>query len=89
MYWRLGFPGWRLAAVCGIPIMIKINVCKDDEANVYFATSDDIGLAVESDNLDALMEEIHAAVPTLLQLSHPPIEKPMTDIRLNNNLTMA
>ena len=50
--------------------VIKVHVCKDDAANVYFATSDDIGLAVESDSLDALMTEIDSALSGLLQLAH-------------------
>ena len=48
--------------------VIKVHVCKDDDAGVYFATSDDIGLAVESDGLDALMTEIELALPELLQV---------------------
>ena len=48
--------------------VIKVHVCKDNDANVYFATSDDIGLAVESDSLDALMTEIDLALSGLLQL---------------------
>jgi hypothetical protein len=89
MYWRLGFPGWRIAANFGIPIQIKVDVCKDEEANVYFATSDDIGLAVESDSLDALMNEIDLALPELLELAHTPIERPRTDIRLHKLLAAA
>ena len=49
---------------------ITVHVCKDDDAGVYFATSDDIGLAVESDSLDALMMEIELALSGLLQLAH-------------------
>ena len=47
---------------------ITVHVCKDDAAGVYFATSDDIGLAVESDSLGALMKEIGSALPELLRL---------------------
>jgi hypothetical protein len=89
MYWRLGFPGWRIAANFGIPIQIKVDVCKDEEANVYFATSDDIGLAVESDSLDALMNEIDLALPELLELARTPIQSPRTDIRLHKQLAPA
>ena len=48
--------------------VIKVHVCKDDDAGVYYATSDDIGLAVESDSLDALMMEIELALLGLLQV---------------------
>jgi Domain of unknown function (DUF1902) len=88
-YWRLGFPGWRVAARLGFPIQIKVDVCHDKEANVYFATSDDIGLAVESESLDVLMSEIHSALPELLSQDYPPINKPKADIRLHEFLAAA
>lgn len=89
MYWRLGFPGWRIAAGMGLPIQIKVHVCKDEEAGVYFAVSDDIGLALESESLDALMKEIDLALPELIELNHMPIQKPRTDIRLHRNFAIA
>ncbi len=89
MYWRLGFPGWRIAANIGVPIQIKVDVCRDNEANVYYATSDDIGLAVESDSLDALIKEIDLALPELLELAHTSIGKPRTDIRIHQNLAIT
>ena len=62
LYWLLGFPGWRIAANLGIPIRIKVDVYNDTEANVYYAVNKDIGLAVESESLDGLVKEIHAAM---------------------------
>jgi len=88
-YWRLGFPGWRIAAICGIGIKIKVDVCRDEDAGVYYATSDDIGLAVESESLDGLMKEIHATIPALLLIAHTPIDKPRADIRLHGNFAAA
>ena len=88
-YWRLGFPGWRIAAICGMDIKIKVDVRRDEEAGVYYATSDDIGLGVESESLDGLMKEIHAAIPVLLEVSHFPIDKPRADIRLHGNFAVA
>ena len=87
--WRLGFPGWRLAANAGMCIKIKVDVCHDQESNAYFAKSDDIGLAVEAESLDELMKEIHAAIPELLSLAHTPISKPKADIRLHDYLVAA
>lgn len=87
--WRLRFPGWRIAARLGLPIKIKVDVCHDDEAQVYFAVSNDIGLAVESESLDGLMKEIHLALPQLLALVQLPITKSRTDIRLHDNLAVA
>ncbi len=88
-YWRLGYPGWRIAANLGMPIKIKVDVCHDEEAGVYFAVSDDIGLAVESESLDGLMKEIHSALPVLLNLAHSPISKPRADITIHDNLVAA
>jgi hypothetical protein len=88
-YWRLGYPGWRVAAKLGLPIKITIDVYHDDEAAVYFATSDDIGLAVEAESLDGLIKEIHSALEVLLSLAHSPISKPRTEIRIHDNLVFA
>jgi len=88
-YWRLGFPGWRIAAALGVPIRIKVDVWRDDEAKVYFASSDDIGLAVEAGSLDELMTEIHAALPELIKLYEAQLQKPKADIRFHDNLAVA
>ena len=87
--WRLGFPGWRIAARLGFQIKIKIGVFHDTEAGVYFATSEDIGLAVESESLDGLLKEIHAAIPVLLEVAHSSIHKPKADIRFYDDLVAA
>ena len=89
MYWRLGIPGWRIAAAFGVPIKIKVIVCKDNEAGVYFATSDDIGLALEAESLDELVKQVHLAIPELLELAHAPVEKSRTDIRLRSDFVAA
>lgn len=88
-YWRLGFPGWRIAAFFGIPICIKVDVFQDKVGGVYFATSDDIGLALESESLDGLMKEIHSALPELIALMHSPVQKPKAEIRFHDNLVLA
>ena len=87
--WRLGFPGWRIATRLGFQIKIKIGVFHDTEAGVYFATSEDIGLAVESESLDGLLKEIHAAIPVLLETAHSSIHNPKADIRFYEDLATA
>lgn len=89
IYWRLGYPGWRLAAAAGLPIQIKVDVLFDEEAGVYYATSDDIGLAVESASLDGLLVEINHAIPLLLSLMRAPVAAPRADIRLHETLVTA
>lgn len=87
--WRMGFPGWQIAANMGMPIKVKVEVCRDDEAGVYYATSNDIGLAVESESLDGIVKEIEAAAAELLVLSHTPAIKTRADIRYRSTFAVA
>lgn len=89
IYWNLGAPGWRLASQLGCPIKIKIDVFRDEGAGVYFATCANIGLAVEGDSLDTLMQEIHTAVPELVHSCFSTPRSPKTDIRLHDDLVPA
>jgi hypothetical protein len=89
LYWRMGFPGWQFAANCGLPIKIKIEVHRDEQAGVYYACSDDIGLSVEAESLDGLITEIDTAIPVLLEVEHSPIRETRTDIRLHGSLVAA
>lgn len=78
--YRVGFPGWKLAARFGVPLLVKINVIRDTEASVFVATSADLpGLVVEASDLDQLMPEVYGCVGMLLedQLKHPPKSKPV------------
>ncbi len=48
-----------------------VNFTWDDEANVWFATSDDIpGLVLESGSFDALLERTRFAITELLALNN-------------------
>lgn len=85
----MGFPGWRVAANLGLPIKVKVDVCHDKEAGVYFAVSDDIGLSVEAESLDALVKEVHAALPELLGLMNSPVKKSRADIHLHEDYALA
>ena len=54
----------------GIDMKCEINVQWDEEAGVWFATSEDVpGLVLESGSFDALLERVRAAVPELLDLN--------------------
>ena len=89
VYWSVGFPGWKIAAQFGCPIKIKVDIFRDVEAGVYFATGDGIGLAVESESLDGLIKEIHAAIPVLLEVAHSSVHDPKADIRFRDDLVAA
>ena len=68
----------------GVALKIKIKICHDKDANVYFALSDAIGLAVEANNLDRIMEEIRSALPVLLEAVGVARSRIKIDIRLQN-----
>ncbi|SJM94945.1 DUF1902 domain-containing protein [Crenothrix polyspora] len=70
--YRLGWPGAALLAGIGIPLLIKVEIIHDTEANVYVATSPDLtGLVVEAETLDELEKEVWELVPELLTLDKP------------------
>ena len=66
--------GWYFAtwlAKMGIPLLIKVDIIRDDEANVYVATSTDLkGLVIEAQTLDELEKEVFELVPELLALNY-------------------
>jgi predicted RNase H-like HicB family nuclease len=70
--YRLGWVFAALLAKIGIPLLIKVEIIHDDEANVYIATSSDLkGLIVEANTLDELEKEVLELVPELLALNRP------------------
>ena len=68
--YRVGLPGWKLAAKWGVPVRLRVNITQDLEANVYYAESPDLdGLIVEAHTLDELKDEALAAAGILLELA--------------------
>jgi len=68
--YRVGFPGWKLAAKLGVPVRLRVNIRHDLEANVYVAESPDLdGLIVEAHTLDEIKDEALAAAGILLELA--------------------
>jgi hypothetical protein len=58
-------------ASLGVPLVIKIEVEYDADANVYVATSSSVrGLVVEASTLDQIRSEVEAALPELLEINH-------------------
>lgn len=64
---------WPLAlflATLGVPLLIKVTVFFDNEAEVYVATSPSVpGLIVEAATLDEIRSEVESAIPMLLRLN--------------------
>ncbi len=78
--YRVGFPGWKIAARFGVPLLVKIEVIHDKKAKVFVATSSDlVGLVVEVKTIDQLFPEVYGCVDMLLseQLKRSPKSKPV------------
>jgi predicted RNase H-like HicB family nuclease len=88
---RVGFPGWKLAARLGVPLSLRIHVHYDDEAKSYWANSPDLdGLVSAGSTLDELRDEVRGAVELLLEMTldgHAPPARP--DFRFKDAAIVA
>jgi len=50
--------------------VIDVYVSWDEDAHVYYAVSEGIGLALESESQDKLIRRVKEAVPELLELNN-------------------
>ncbi len=67
----LNWPLSMFVASLGVPLVIKIEVEYDADANVYVATSPSVrGLVVEASTLDQIRSEVEAVLPELLEINH-------------------
>lgn len=67
--YRVGFPGWKVAARLGIPLKLRIEVMHDEETQSYWTKSPDLdGLIVTGFTLDELRTEARLAAVELLEL---------------------
>ncbi len=55
--------------------MITINVMWDNEASVWIAFCDEIGLATEAESYDALLERIRFMVPEMATENHKDVSQ--------------
>lgn len=77
--YRVGWPAWRLAARCGAPMLLRVDVAQDKDAGVLIATSPDLqGLVVEASSTEELMREVFHCVDMLMEeeLKQPPKHRP-------------
>ena len=78
--YRVGFPGWKLAARIGVPLLLRIEVIRDHEAGVFVATSPDLdGLVAEAKTADELVRAVYDCTDMLLEyaLHRPPKARPL------------
>ena len=47
-----------------------VTIAFDNEAKVWFATNDDIPIALEHESLDTLIERVKLAAPEMLELNN-------------------
>jgi hypothetical protein len=82
--YRVGLPGWKIAARLGVPILIPLHVVHDKDARVHIVTSPNLrGLVVEmpaTATAEELHGELNACVDMLMLeiLSRPPKSRPVT-----------
>ena len=78
--YRVGFPGWKLAARMGVPLLYTVDVAHDPEVGVFIATSQDVpGLVVESEDMARLLPDVYDCMDMLMeqQLKVHPKKTPM------------
>lgn len=68
--YRVGMPGWRVAARHGVLLTVRINAHYDPESQSFWADSPDLdGLTVAGTTLDELRREALTATEELLDLA--------------------
>lgn len=67
--YRVGLPGWKIAARMGVPLPVRVHIHHDPEAASYWTTSPDLGgLIVSASTLEELFAEVRTAAPDLIEL---------------------
>jgi Domain of unknown function (DUF1902) len=65
--YRVGYPGWRIAARVGLPLKLRVEVIFDEDAKVFVASSEDLkGLVVEATTIEQLRNEIENCTSELM-----------------------
>lgn len=69
--YRIGAPGWRLAARLGIPLKVVISIIFDPTSGYFTALSDDFnpqaGIAAEAKTWDELQSEIKSEIEEAME----------------------
>ena len=64
--YRVGFPGWKLAARIGISLKVVVEVTFDNETGYFTALSSDFnpesGIAAEAKTWDELVKEVEIEI---------------------------
>ena len=89
--YRVGYPGWKLLAKIGVPVLVRVQVYFDEESKSFWASSADLdGLAVSGGDLDELRSEVIAAAGLLISLAvHSTKARAKTELRIRDNALCA
>lgn len=81
--YRMKWPGaMLLSSLFGMPLLVRVNVIRDDEAGVFVGTSDDLpGLVVEAESLDELAREVRELLPELMAARHAKVRGVASQVR--------
>jgi hypothetical protein len=80
----------RLFAKAGVPVFLKIEVIKDEEAGVFVATSPDLrGLVVEAESFEALVKETRLVIADLTAEPVPSEANVFTDMHFQDRIAHA
>lgn len=77
--YRIGLPGWKVAARLGVRLSLRVDVYRDEETHTYWAKSDDLqGLVASGDTIDELVHGVADCVTMLLEecLAKAPAKPP-------------
>jgi len=83
--YRIGYPFWRTLARAGVPLKLRIEVMRDEEAQVFVATSEDLpALIAEAASMDDLVKEIPLVIDDLMtiELNTSLVHQPVADLRI-------
>ena len=85
--YRVGYPGWKIAAKLGVPVLVRVQVVFDEDSKSYWAESPDLdGLVVSGANLEELRSEVVSAAGELLSLAvHSKNARAKTEMRIRDN----
>lgn len=89
--YRVGFPGWKLLARMGVPVLVRVQVHYDEESQSYWANSPDLdGLVVSGADLEELRTEVTSGAGVLLSLKvHSPKARALTELRIRDTALCA
>lgn len=90
LHYPYGWPFGKALASMGVPTKIKVDVCRDEEAGVFVATSQDVpGLVLEAETMEELVAEAKEVIPMLVCRPAVFMRAAVADLHLRERLAHA